>query len=273
MKLQDWICVTCGVQYSRSENPPERCPICEDERQYVGLRGQTWTSLEELQAGHKNLFAEEERDVWSIRTEPAVGIGQRAYLIQTSEGNLLWDCLTLIDGETIERIQQLGGLAAIAISHPHYYSSVVEWSNAFGEVPVWIHADDRQWVVNAPPRILYWEGEAVDVFGEIKLVRSGGHFEGYQVAFWPRGAAGAGALFAGDQPQVALNGKLLTFMYSYPNWIPFDAETVRRITSSLEPLAFDRLYGAFGRNILSGAKQLLANSQRRYLRAIGAEDR
>ncbi|WP_449065679.1 hypothetical protein [Planomonospora algeriensis] len=30
------ICVTCGVQYGA---PRENCPICEDERQYVGWEG------------------------------------------------------------------------------------------------------------------------------------------------------------------------------------------------------------------------------------------
>ena len=29
-------------------------------------------------------------------------------------------------------MNELGGIAAIAISHPHYYTSMVEWSRAFG---------------------------------------------------------------------------------------------------------------------------------------------
>ena len=39
-----WICVTCAVQQADTEVPPERCPICEDERQYVGWEGQRWTT-------------------------------------------------------------------------------------------------------------------------------------------------------------------------------------------------------------------------------------
>ena len=50
---------------------------------------------------------------------------------------------------------------------------------------------------------------------------------GYQVAHRDN------ALFAGDQPQVCFDGKWVTFMYSYPNWIPFDAATVHRITAAL----------------------------------------
>jgi hypothetical protein len=39
------ICRTCGVQYGA---PRKDCPICEDERQYVGWDGQQWTTLAEL---------------------------------------------------------------------------------------------------------------------------------------------------------------------------------------------------------------------------------
>src|SRR5436853_417797 len=56
-----YICKTCGVQYAPSERPPERCPICEDERQYVGWQGQQWTTMEELIAeGRRNELREEE---------------------------------------------------------------------------------------------------------------------------------------------------------------------------------------------------------------------
>ena len=55
-----YICLTCGVQYAPSERPPERCPICEDERQYVGWQGQQWTTLEELiDEGRRNELREE----------------------------------------------------------------------------------------------------------------------------------------------------------------------------------------------------------------------
>jgi hypothetical protein len=35
--------------------------------------------------------------------------------------NVLWDGISLIDDATIEAVHSLGGLAAIAISHPHYF--------------------------------------------------------------------------------------------------------------------------------------------------------
>lgn len=263
-----WICATCGVQFAPSAEPPPRCPICEDDRQYVGLAGQTWISPAELAGKHRNVFAEEEPGLWSIRTDPVFGIGQRAYLIQTREGNLLWDSITLVDAETVRRANDLGGIRAIAVSHPHYYSAMVDWSNAFGNAPIFVHEDDREWIMRPADAIRFWPGEAHTLFSGLRLVRSGGHFAGYQVAHWPHGAGGLGVLFAGDQPQVCLDKRWVTFMYSYPNWIPFNARQVQLITKSLAALPYDRLYGAFGRNLLSDAKAIVARSEARYLRAI-----
>ena len=51
------ICATCGVQYPA---PRDDCPICLDERQYVGWDGQRWTTLAELAAaGHRGVIKEE----------------------------------------------------------------------------------------------------------------------------------------------------------------------------------------------------------------------
>src|SRR5215204_1049159 len=83
------------------------------------------------------------------RPPPAFGIGQRAILAHTPAGNVLWDCLALIDEATVDLLNGLGGVSAIAISHPHYYTTMVEWSRALGGVPIYLHAADRQWVMRA----------------------------------------------------------------------------------------------------------------------------
>jgi hypothetical protein len=46
-------------------------------------------------------------------------IDQRALLVCTSHGNVLWDMIAMLDAATITLIRGLGGLAAIGISHPH----------------------------------------------------------------------------------------------------------------------------------------------------------
>ncbi|HTE20393.1 MAG TPA: MBL fold metallo-hydrolase [Armatimonadota bacterium] len=263
------ICVTCGTQFPERDGPPERCPICEDERQFVGWQGQQWTTLEAMRGQYRNTIHEEEPGLFSIRTEPSFGIGQRAFLLQTPEGNVLWDCITLLDEETRERVTELGGIREIAIPHPHYYSAMVEWSRAFGDAPIHLHEADKRWVMRPDPCIRFWTGESRELLPGITLVRSGGHFEGFQVLHWAAGADGRGVLLAGDQPQVCMDRRWVSFLYSYPNYIPLGAAPVRRIVASLEPFPFDRLYGAFqGRSVDSDAGAAVARSAERYLRYL-----
>jgi hypothetical protein len=267
-----YLCVTCGTQFAESNQPPARCPICEDERQYVNPDGQKWTTLEDLRASHRNVIKKEEDRLYSINTEPKFGIGQRAFLVQAEGGNVLWDCVGLVDDATIQKVKELGGIAEIAISHPHYYTSMVEWSRAFGGAPIHLHEAERPWVMRPDPCIWFWKGRELELRGGLKLVSTGGHFEGYQVLHWPAGAGGRGALMAGDQPQICMDPKQVTFMYSYPNYIPLNGTQIRHIVECLEPLPFDRIYGAFftrGKGIVpTRGKEVVLRSADRYLRAI-----
>jgi hypothetical protein len=266
-----YLCVTCGSQFGESVGPPARCPICEDERQYVGWDGQRWTTLDEMRGHFHNAIREEEPGLHSIHTQPKIGIGQRALLVRTPAGNLLWDCVPLLDDATAAAVQTLGGIAAIAVSHPHYYTTMVEWSHAFGRAPVHLHRADAEWVMRPDSVVHFWEGSTKELFGGLKLVNTGGHFEGFQVLHWPGGAEGKGALLSGDQPQVCQDRRWVSFLFSYPNYIPLPAAAVRRIVAALEPLAFDRLYGAFpGLTVAADARGAVERSAARYLRAIGA---
>jgi hypothetical protein len=266
-----YICVTCGMQYAETDGPPKACPVCDDERQYVGWDGQRWTTLEQMQGKYRNALKEEEPGLHSILTQPQIGIGQRAFVVQTPKGNLLWDCVPHLDEATVKAVKALGGLAAVAVSHPHYYTTMVEWSHAFGKVPVHIHEADREWVLRPDPVVEFWKGATKELLGGTKLVNTGGHFEGYQVLHWPGGAGGKGALLSGDQPQVCRDRRWVSFMYSYPNLIPLPAKSIRRIVAALKPLDYDKVYGAFpGLTVEKDGKAAVERSAARYLKAIGA---
>jgi len=265
--VPNYVCVTCGVQFAESAEPPTRCPICDDERQYVGWDGQRWTTLEELRADHRADIREEEPGLVGIGCEPGFAIGQRALLVQAPSGNVLWDCISLVDDEIGSRVEALGGIAAIAISHPHYYSSMVEWGKAF-DAPVLLHAADREWVMRPDDAIELWEGETRELGSGLTLVRCGGHFAGGTVLHW----ADRRVLFSGDIVQVVQDRRWVSFMYSYPNLIPLPASEIRRIVAALEPYEFDRIYGAWwDRVVAEDGKAAVKRSAERYLRAIGAE--
>ena len=262
-----FICTTCGVQYSPTEEPPEHCRICEDERQYVGWSGQRWTTLKELRQKH-HTEVRDDLGLLGIGTEPSFAIGQRALLVQSSRGNVLWDCITVIDEEAVDAVRKLGGVRAIAISHPHYYSSMVEWSRAF-DAPILLHSADQQWVMRPDPRVEFWGGETESLWDGMTLIRGGGHFDGGTVLHWPAGADGRGALLAGDILQVASDRRYVSFMYSFPNYVPLSAATVDRIVAAVEPFAFDRIYGAWwDRNVQSDAKAAVHRSADRYKTAL-----
>jgi glyoxylase-like metal-dependent hydrolase (beta-lactamase superfamily II) len=260
-----YICETCGVQYQDAPGPPPRCIICEDERQYVPPGGQRWTTLEEMCAkGSRNEFRELEPGLIAIRTQPQFAIGQRALLVSTDHGNFLWDSLSYIDDETIRELHGLGGIQAISVSHPHFYGSMVEWSHAFGGVPVYVPEDDEQWVTR-PDSVIRWYKGTVHVFPGVRLIQCGGHFEGSAVLHWAHGAGGKGAILTGDTIAPARDRRWVTFMRSYPNYIPLPEHAVRRIVETVEPYEFDRLYGGWI-EVTEDAKQAVRRSAERYIR-------
>ncbi|HZC05923.1 MAG TPA: MBL fold metallo-hydrolase [Ktedonobacterales bacterium] len=265
-----YLCVTCGSQYPVEDAPPAHCAICEDERQYVNRQGQQWTTLAQLHGVHTNALTDLIPGVTSIATTPKVGIGQRAYVLRTPHGNVLWDCLAYLDDATVAAIERLGGLAAIAISHPHFYTTMVDWSHAFGGVPIYIHADNRSWVTRPDPVIAYFEGESVEPLPGLRVLRLGGHFPGSAVLHWPGAADGAGALFTGDTIKVVADSRWVTFMYSYPNDIPLGPRAIRHIVDGIEPLTFARLYDGWD-EVHGDAHAAVLNSAGRYLTHIADE--
>jgi hypothetical protein len=266
-----FICTACGTQYPPSEALPCACLSCTDERQFVPASGQSWTTLEGLRNAHSNKFRRLATGLTTIETTPAFGIGQRAILARTPAGNVLWDCLALIDDATVDLLNGLGGVAAIAISHPHYYTTMVEWSRALGGVPIHLHAADRQWVMRADPAVQFWEGDTKSIAPGLTLVRLGGHFDGGTVLHWADWSEGRGVLLSGDILQVVPSGHV-SFMWSYPNLIPLSAAKVHRMAEILAPFAFDAVYGSFsGRGqIDANGKQIVAASVARYIARISA---
>jgi hypothetical protein len=185
----------------------------------------------------------------------------------------MWDCIPLLTEAAVSHVRGLGGLKAIAVSHPHYYGAVADWSDAFGGVPIYLHGDDRAFVTRPHSAIVPWSGDALQLSGDIRLLRTGGHFAGGTMLHWRTGADGKGALLVGDIATVTMDRRFVSFMYSYPNYIPLDAAAVRRIAETVGPFAFDRIYGAWwDRNIASGGKAAFDASVKRYLAAIAAKD-
>lgn len=264
-----FLCEACGTSYPPAPSPPAECPICQDERQFVPASGQSWTDRAALARSHRNAWTCHEPGLFSLHTVPAFAINQRAFLLATPGGNVLWDCIALLDPATEALVAGLGGLAAIAISHPHYYTTMQDWSAAFA-APIHLHAADREWIMRPAPSINLWEGETLDIAPGATLIRAGGHFPGGTVLHWATPGRVAGALLAGDIVQVAPGAKRVSFMWSYPNMMPLPAAEIVRIARCLAPWPYERIYGAFpGQNILENGPAIVARSASRYIELLG----
>lgn len=267
--MKRYMCKTCGTQYPASEAPPEECTICQEERQYVHPNGQEWTTVDDMiENGHyENDWVFEEEGIHGITTKPSFAIGQTAYFVQTENFNILWDCLSYLDKEMIDRIHKLGGLDAIALSHPHYYSAQVEWAETFN-VPIYIHNEDRQWVMRPSEHIQFWTGEQLELSNGLSLHCLGGHYKGGTVLHWEDGNEGKGALFSGDVIQVVADRNWVSFMYSYPNLIPLPPGKVAEMAGKVKDLKFNRIYNAFHRIVRENGNEAVQRSADRYIKAI-----
>ena len=261
-----WLCATCGVEFADTPNPPDSdCAICADDRQYLPPTGQRWTTLAELQEDRVAAVEELEPDLYAITITPKVGIGQRGLLVRTPGGNLLWEPPGYFDDEYIETLQGLGGVAAIAASHPHLTGLPVSLSEQFGDAQIYWGEDDRRWIQRPDDRITPWSG-TLEVLPGLTLVQCGGHFAGSAVLHWAAGADEGGVVMSGDTFLVGADRKTVSFMRSYPNLIPLSQRSVEKIVRAIEPWPFDRLYSGFAPGLIeSDASTAVRFSAERYI--------
>ncbi|WP_141396690.1 MBL fold metallo-hydrolase [Microbacterium gorillae] len=264
------VCDNCGTQFG--EASPVDCPICWDVRNQM-RRGQPrgWTTVEQLGADHRNVFRDD-AGFTGIGTEPAFGLEQRAVLVPFGESNLLWDCVTLIDDETVAEIERRGGLSAIAISHPHYYASMVQWAERF-DVPVYLHEDDRAWAMRDDSRIVFWSGETLSLSDDLTLVRVGGQFAGSQILH----VASRDAVLVGDSVLTTLDPDWVGFSYAsgeipgggWTQLLPLDEVATKQLHDAFAALDFDLVVGSWWEhNLPTNGKDIILRSAVRSILAV-----
>ncbi|RGP61044.1 hypothetical protein FLONG3_10663 [Fusarium longipes] len=256
------VCDTCGTQFSTSDRTAlKTCHICDDPRQYVPPSGQSFSTLGELKKRFKNEWTEcaSDPNITFITSTPKLSIGQRAILIKTPSGNVLWDCITLLDDETIQKINERGGLKAIVISHPHYYTTHVQWARAFS-CPVYLSPEDKSWTtISSSHQIDLTEASTPILDTGATAIKLGGHFPGSLVLHYnsrlfiadtlmttPSGVGNwdvdaTGAKRSSRPP--GLNS--FSFLWSIPNFIPLGVDEMARMWRLLKDVEFTATHGAF----------------------------
>lgn len=187
-------------------------------------------------------------------------------MIKTTLGNVLWDCITFLDNETVDWVKSQGGLEAIVISHPHYYTTHLEWAKTF-DCPVYISVEDKDWVNRedkSNSRVFIENNEQdIEIKGQksgIIALKLGGHFPGSLVLLHST----SGRLFVADTLVTTPSGlgdwskgigggkdarpdgmNSYSFMWSIPNMIPLSAEEIVRMWDLLKRFEFSSTHGAF----------------------------
>ena len=256
------ICSTCGTYYPIDE-VPSLCTICSDERQYFPPAGQSWTKPEDLHRRHSVKLHRIKEHLYEIEINPLFAIGQRALLVLSPEGNVLWDCIPLLDELIVEFIRSKGGLKAICFSHPHYYSNMNEWASVFN-CPVYIHENDADHIMQQGPNIQLWKGTEYSLWDGMKIILVGGHFEGSSILQVPF-LSEKGAILCGDSVFLSPSKKHFSIMRSYPNRIPLPLNEIKRVKERLETISFDEFYGYIKtQNLDTAVKEIFRESMNRY---------
>ncbi|KMQ60644.1 hypothetical protein ACM40_12825 [Chryseobacterium sp. BLS98] len=256
------MCTECGTQYPDSY-PGNVCIICEDERQSVPQSGQSWTTHDKLLEKHSVKIKKINDNLYEFTVNPRFSIGQRALFIISENGNIMWDCIPLLDEGVIEFIKSKGGLRKIALSHPHYYSIMRMWAETF-DCSVLIHEKDKEWVVNGGNSVEYWSGDQTELWNGLKIHNIGGHFDGSSVIEIPW-MNEKGTLLIGDTMYLSPSLKHFAVMRSYPNRIPLPLSEIKKIEKRFENINFDAIYGFYSyQNVEKEAKEILRSSFSRY---------
>jgi hypothetical protein len=257
------ICSTCGTTYPE-DSAPEICTICLDERQWVPTSGQSWTKAEELHKTHSVKLNRLQDRLYEMEINPMFAIGQRTLLVLSEKGNVLWDCIPLLDELAIEFIRSKGGLKAIAFSHPHFYSNMNEWAEIF-DCPIYIHKNDEEHIMVKGKRIHLWDGDEINLWDGMKLICIGGHFAGSSILHVPF-LSKEGTIICGDTLFLSPSKKHFSAVYSSPNRIPLPLTEIRRIKKRFDNIPFDAFYGYIKtQNLLKDVKETLESSMAKYV--------
>lgn len=257
------VCSACGTWYN-FEGHPKVCKICDDERQYVPEAGQLWTMPEVLIKKHSVKLNIIKSGLYEFEINPVFAIGQRALMVQSSRGNILWDCIPLLDEMTIEFIKAKGGLKAIAFSHPHFYSNMNDWARIF-DCPIYIHENDSAHIAVKGPNIQLWNGDELELWDGMKLLLIGGHFAGSSILHVPF-LSEQGTIICGDTLFLSPSKQHFSMHWSSPNRIPLPVSEMKRLRARFDEISFDSFYGYIKtQNLEVDVKKIFEASMKRYL--------
>ncbi|TKX23442.1 hypothetical protein C1H76_4510 [Elsinoe australis] len=273
------ICVACGTQYDVTyKQGLERCKICDDPRQFIPPSGQQWTSLGREKGKHENKWEQDASDdrIWHLYADPKLGIGERASLIKTPHGNIIWDCFAYLSQDLVDFVR---GCAALVISHPHFYTTHLVWAQLL-HCPIYVHSADSEWLSRPCPPSLQRHlitSPTQEILPGVTAIQTGGHFPGSMVLHYDRHLFVADSIMtqpAAYTPEPRPEGMgAYSFMWSIPNMIPLGPEGVKAIWDAVKGVEFSETHGLMmGMDVRHrDCKRWVLEGAKRQVRMMGWE--
>lgn len=262
--MERFICVICGTCFPPSTQPPQVCQLCTGKQQLVLEGGTDWTTEELIQSDFHNVMNLEEPNLWSIHIRPSFASSQRAFFFRSDHGNILWDCLSLLDEQTKQQLDDLGGIQTIVLSNPHFQTGVCKWAEQF-HAEVVVHETDVKFLVEQPRRLKTWTGEYYQIQDGFDLIRIGGSFLGSSVLIWQAGSQEKGCMFTGDTLFVTKDRSWISFLDSNQH-VVWKISDIQDLGQKLNKYTFDRIYGAWpNRTIDTNGNEVVKQSVKRVV--------
>ncbi|RPF71186.1 MBL fold metallo-hydrolase [Aurantiacibacter spongiae] len=241
MPLNHFACANCGF-WQLHFDPPE-CPVCTDVRNDLPEDGWRFLPEREVAASHDGSAREVAEGLWAFTTTPALGLGGTGWLLVREGGNVAFEAAPYYSPPMLDTLARLGGIAALAASHPHGYGALFQLQREFDPPVVAIHKDDLAYTkafrVTAP------YDETLELASGCTLYRVGGHYAG-QAALHD---AGGGRLFCGDMFKVdqdeAGRSTHVSSHKAFHRNIPLTHGELRHYRDVIAPLSFEALLTPF----------------------------
>ncbi|TXT07490.1 hypothetical protein VHUM_03210 [Vanrija humicola] len=280
------VCATCATQYPAPRRDCTHAKL-SGSTDHPQARGATTSSAtSRTRASRSSRPSRSSPSLRRVSISPACVKLTPAFLLETFEGSFIWDCSAVLTPPLIAHLTHLRRpLKAMAISHPHFFSTSLTWARALG-VPLYINALDKEWYQRresaGADEVVFWSGTQ-RLSSTLTLIECGGHFPGSCVLHWDRAAEpltsdadarapDTGLLLVADTVMVQPTQKGITFMWSIPNAIPLHPTDVLHIQNVLREYDYDSVSSTWpDRWVRAGAARIFDESVETYLSATGWE--
>ncbi|MGF1502763.1 MAG: MBL fold metallo-hydrolase [Paracoccaceae bacterium] len=179
MPLKHYACANCGHwQIWFADREPLGCPICMDTRNALPEDGWDFKTEAFAETTFTTSWRQVDDDLWAFTARPKFGLGATGWLTTRDDGNVMFESCPWYSADALEQIRSLGGIRALAASHPHGYGALWQLQRVFAPI-LTIHRADIPY--SKAFRVTWPADDVHEIAPGLTLHHVGGHYEGHSV--------------------------------------------------------------------------------------------